>query len=142
MKLSQCIFPLTKCLWAGNFLAMPKNSFISTYSYKALLFYWKKNNKLINYFLIDYMIKIAYDNFEEFRNLIDKVPYIDCNIFQLTTLLNDTYKNKSPIQCSFNKIKRREYNEYNNGQKTNLRYICDIYQLDLNNISNYDQILK
>ena len=43
LKLSQCYKgTITKCRWAGNFLAMPKKSFLSSYVYNSFLFYWKK----------------------------------------------------------------------------------------------------
>lgn len=91
LKLSQCFPTITKCLWAGNFLAMSKHSFLSTYSYNAFLFYWKNYNSLIDYFLIDYIIYIAYQNVKELRNLIQKLPYIECNIFSLYKKLNNNY---------------------------------------------------
>lgn len=145
LKLSRCGFRLTKCLWAGNFLAMPKNSFLSTYIYNALLFYWKKYTKLINYFLIDYIIKIAYENIKELRDMIEKIPYIDCDIFQLQNdnFLNSIYNEKSPIKCTFNKLKKSiEYIDLNNETMTNLKYIIDNYKLYLNNISNLKDIIK
>ena len=42
-----------KCIWVGNFLAVPPNSFFATYGYMAFLSYWKKYNSLINYFLTE-----------------------------------------------------------------------------------------
>ena len=70
---------------------MPKNSFLSTYSDNAFLFYWKTYNLFINYYLIDYIILIAYENIQELRNLIQNRPYIECNIFSLYKYLNSTY---------------------------------------------------
>lgn len=127
LKLSQCYPIFTKCLWAGNFLAMPKNSFLSTYSYNAFLFYWKNYNSLINYYLIDYVILIAYENVQEFKNLIQNLPYIECNIFSLNKNLNSTY-NQSLISCPFNKLSRvGKFKEYNDKNMTNYGYIINKY---------------
>jgi hypothetical protein len=111
--------PFIKCLWAINFLALPPNSFIATYCYMAFLFYLKKYNSFIGYFLLDYIIFVAYNNVPEFKNLITNHPFLDCNIFSLVKLLNSNY-NKNNFQCSFNKLTRkRVFNEFKNIRKTN-----------------------
>ena len=99
--------PFIKCLWAGNFLAVAPKSFIATYSYIAFLLYWKKYNSLIDYFLIDYIILIAYNNIPEFKNLITDLPFVNCNIFSMVNLLDSEY-NKKHLQCSFNKLTRKK----------------------------------
>jgi hypothetical protein len=127
LKLTHCYPIISKCLLAGNFLAMPKNSFLSTYSYNAFLFYWKNYNSLINYYLIDYIILIAYENVQELRNLIQNLPYIECNIFSLYKYLNSTY-NQSLISCPFNKLSRiGKFKEYNDKNMTNYGYIINNY---------------
>ena len=127
LKLTHCFRPKSKCLWAGNFLAMPKNSFLSTYAYNAFLFYWKKYNSLIKYFLIDHIISVAYNNLPEFRNLIEKLPYIECNIFILRKKLNKYY-NKSLYDCSFNKLSRRgKYISYIGKKITNYGFLISKY---------------
>ena len=115
------------CRWAMNFIAVPKKSFIAIYIYKALLQYWKKYNNLVNYFLIDYLMYSAYDKVESFKNLIDKHPYIVCNIFTLSGLLDRDY-NKELIKCNFNKLSYKR-NFYNDSRKTIYRYIIDEYKL-------------
>ena len=123
LRFSKCYKTITKCKWSGNFLALPKNNFLSTYVYNSFLFYWKSHNKLINYFLIDYIIRIAYDNIKKFRDLTKKIPLLECNIFDLSNRLNDLYEEKEPIKCSFNKIYRRgNFHEFKNRTKTNFKY--------------------
>ena len=70
----------------------------------SLLF--KKYNKFINYFLIDYIISIAYNNIPEFKNDIDKLPSVTCNIFLLFNILNSDY-DKNYYLSPFNKLNRR-----------------------------------
>jgi len=137
LKTKYCFpHPFIKCLWAGNFLAVPPNSFIATYSYIAFLLYWKIYNSLIDFFLIDYIILIAYNNVLEFKNLITNLPFVNCNIFSLSDSLNSNY-NEAYLQCSFNKLQRRNtYNEFNSNGKTNYGYIIEKYKLDIKNINN------
>lgn len=130
LKLTHCYPTITQCLWAGNFLATPKNSFLATYSYNSFLFYWNKYNSLIDYFLIDYIIYIAYQNVPIFKNLIKNLPYISCDIFSLVNSLNKDY-NKSLINCPFNKLNRNDqWKTQNNSTKTIYGHIIDNYKLN------------
>ena len=131
LKLNHCFtynHPFVKCIWSGNFLAVPKNSFIATYCYFSFLYYLKKYNKFINYFLIDYIISIAYNNIPEFKNDIDKLPSVTCNIFLLFNKLNSDY-DKNYYLCPFNKLNRRgKWNIYNGKNITNYGYIIYNYK--------------
>ena len=107
LKLTECCpGTITKCRWAGNFLAMPKQSFLSVYVYNSFLHYWKKHNKLVDYFLIDEIILVAFDKSPKFRTLIDKLPLITCNIFDLYNILDHEF-NSSDFKCLFIKLNRR-----------------------------------
>ena len=136
LKLNYCFtnsIHFIKCIWSGNFFAVPKNSFIATYGYFAFLHYWKKYNSLIHYFLIDYIIYIAYKNVQEFKDVIIKLPYVPCKISSLSRKLNSNF-NKSDISCYFNKINRkRSHYPFNDKKITNYGYIIKNYKLDLNN---------
>ena len=133
LKINKCwthsIF-FINCLWAGNFFAVSKNSFLATYGYIAFLYYWKKYNSLINYFLIDYIIYIAYEKLPEFQHKINILPNITCNIFSLKHALNLEHK-KSDIKCPFNKLKKRgKWKYFINKTETNYGYIIRHYLTD------------
>jgi len=140
LKLKYCftnnIF-FINCLWSGNFMAVSKNSFIATYGYMALIYYWEKYNSLLNYFLIDYIIYIAYENVKEFKDIIINLPYINCNIFSLARSLESVYR-KRDFNCSFNKlnkiVNRTLYKEGKN--LTNYGYIISKYKFNPYYISN------
>ena len=138
IKLDYCFLkkhPFIKCKWAGNLMAVTRNSFIVTYGYHAILYYWKKYNSLINYFLIDYIIFIAYSNVPEFKQFIEKIPFVSCNIFSLIKKLNSKY-NPSEI-CIFNKVgkKRRKGPKIN--ETTNYDFIIENNKFEFNNSNNY-----
>ena len=119
------------CIWSVNFLAASKNSFIATYGYKALLNYWKKYNSIIDYFLIDYIVYIAYHKEEKFKKIIDELPPITCNIFSLVKSLNHSY-NEKDIQCSYNKLWRAGDWVISNGAViSNYGYILEKYKLNV-----------
>jgi len=134
LKLNYCwtkdIFFMT-CLWAGNFFATNKHSFIATYGYMAFLYYWKKYNTLVDYFLIDYIIYVAYENLKEFKDTITNLPFINCSIFNLAGSLKSIYR-KSDFECSFNKLYKMDNSALNNDTKnlTNYEYIINEYKLN------------
>ena len=129
LRLKRCWLkghPFINCQWAGNFLAVPKRSFIATYGYMAFLYYWKKYNSRINFYLIDYIIFIAYSIVPEFKDVINKLPIIDCSIFSLAKKLNSEFS-ESDFKCPFNKLKKIK------GKNTNYNYIIENYKLENNN---------
>ena len=119
--------PFFACKWSGNFIASPKNSFIAVYGYLAFLYYWKKYNSLIDYFLLDYVIYIAYKSSVQFKRVIDNTP-ITCNILSLAKLLNDEY-NMLSFNCHINKLKwKYHYRLLRNKKKTNYAYLIENYK--------------
>ena len=136
IKLNYCWIqnhPIINCLWSVNFMASTKNSFISTYSYMALIHYWKKYNSQIEYFILDYILLIAYNKIAKFKQVILNLPNTTCNIFSLNNLLNSIHK-KNHTKCSFNKLNKNGIGSlYIGKKKTNYGYIIKKYKLDLKN---------
>ena len=143
LKLNYCFtytHPFIKCKWSGNFMAVGLNSFIATYGYIAFLFYWKKYNKLIDYYLIDYIIHIAYMNLKEFKDKIEQLPFVTCNIFSLIKYINFGF-NQSYINCPFNKLARRlDFKAFNGNNLSNYGYIIEKYKINMKLISNVENI--
>ena len=138
LKLNYCWtynIPFINCLFSGNYMAATKNSFLATYSYYAFLFYWKKYNSLISYFLIDLIIYVAYDKILGFKNIISKIPFVPCNIFTLQGKLNSEYK-KSDI-CLYNKLTRRFifHKNKDSNTTTHYEYLIEHYKFDYNYIN-------
>lgn len=78
---------ISKGLWTGYFLKCPPN-------YKPFILirdcfnkYWEKNNILIDYFLVDYLMLLAFEYSELLRTDIDKLGYHGDNRFLLEWLL-------------------------------------------------------
>ena len=136
IKLSYCWIqnhPIINCLWSVNFMASTKNSFISTYSYMALIHYWKQYNSQIHYFLLDYIFLIAYNKVDKFKQVIHNLPNITCSIFSLNKLLNSIHI-KNHTKCPFNKLKKTAKGVlYIGKNQTNYGYITKKYKLDLKN---------
>ena len=140
IKLNHCWLkrhPFIYCKWSGNYMGVSKNSFIATYGYMAFLYYWKKYNSRIDYFLIDYIIHIAYTKVLEFKNIVNKIPAVSCSIFKLARKLKDNYDQVDFI-CPFNKLKKKLRSELNKRNKiTNYGYMIKNFELKLNKTNDY-----
>jgi hypothetical protein len=59
--------------WTGFCIAGQKNNLLFEFSKDFFNEYWLKNNDMIDYFLIDYVIAIAYNSFSLVKQMIDNV---------------------------------------------------------------------
>lgn len=74
---------VSKTNWSAFFLAGCSNNPIFN-NLKNLFFeYWKTHNVMIDYFLIDYGIKMQYDALPEIKELIDNVPENNFNLHNM-----------------------------------------------------------
>jgi hypothetical protein len=66
--------------------------------------YWKRENVMIDYFLIDYITALAYDNIPAIKELIDRNGCYMPNIFDTAFVLNKPFEDDK-----FNRICRNAY---------------------------------
>ena len=131
--------PFMNRRWAGFFLGTTKKSFISTYCYIGFLIYWKKYNSLIHYFLIDYVIYIAYKSVNQFKYEIEKLPDDKCHIW-LLNYLNSNY-NKKYFKCHYFKLSyKTPLTSLNGTKKTNYGYIIKKYKLNFEKLNKNSDI--
>lgn len=81
---------ISKGKWCGFFIGGNNQIF---YEFMAEFFneYFKKEKLLIDYFLIDYTVNIAYNNIETIKNKFDHVKYNNEQIHKLQSLLNNKF---------------------------------------------------
>lgn len=77
--------------WTSFFNGCQKGSIVQTAMMELFFAYWKKENYLIDYLLLDYFMLILYNNCQNIKKLIDDVPYNNSNIEQLQNIFNDVY---------------------------------------------------
>ena len=63
-------------LWTGFFMYSRRGDIVTSFLYDAFCEYWDKMDYLVDYFLIDMIIRLGYDEIPEIRKEIDLVP---CN---------------------------------------------------------------
>lgn len=74
--------------WTNFLHAAKKGSALCGFVLDFFLEYWRTQNKLIDYFLIDYAINIAYDELPECRKILDAVPYVNYDLYMLERIMN------------------------------------------------------
>lgn len=117
-----------------NVQMMSGNSCIFLFIRDFLCEYWKNNNELIDYFLIDYIIDIAYNEFNWFKEELDSIELNNKTIFDMDIVANNQYNdckfNKIINQSIFHKFNwRKEYHMYiDGGEKfTNFGYFMNLF---------------
>ena len=80
--------------WITYLQASKKNCILPSFGYDFLVEYWKDQNFLIDYMLIDYAVELAYQNFPEVKNLLDSVPLNNPENEGLRPLLNSAWDEK------------------------------------------------
>lgn len=77
--------------WSSFFLISSKNNFLMQFLGKCFVLYWEKYDCQIDYFLLDYLIKLAYEEIPKLREMIDAIPASNQNIDWLAKHLDDEY---------------------------------------------------
>lgn len=77
--------------WCIFFISGTKNNILFNFLKDFLNIYWKNENSIIDYFLADYIISIAYDNIIGVRQMIDEVPENNRLIHKLKEMLNEEF---------------------------------------------------
>lgn len=109
---------VSKGNWCGFFIGGKSNKLFN-FVYEFLKEYMIQEDFLIEYFLIDYVISIAYETFEDVKTMIDCVPSNNEKIFELYQHINEGYESqiyqeimkKNKIHKLSCKDKVNEYNE-------------------------------
>ena len=77
--------------WCVFFMSGKKNNTLFNFANDFYKEYWRKEDTIIDYYLLDYIIDIAYDNLRDVKVMIDKVPENNILIHQLKEQLNNEY---------------------------------------------------
>lgn len=94
---------IAKARWSAYLVGGKKHNIISEKMLDLFYDYWKKENMLISYFLIDYFMDYIIDNDKEVYELWDSIPAIEYDIFYMHGKLNDSEYDINKIGL-FNKL--------------------------------------
>jgi mannosyltransferase OCH1-like enzyme len=123
--------------WVTFCLYLSKNNLLAEFVRKLFFEYFKRERKIIDYYLFDYFISLCYDNIPDIRVMIDSVPQNNPRVHDIQHLLQLNYEYNEILfneVCSntfFHKLNwKKELNEYTeNGKLTNYGYIMRNFSL-------------
>jgi hypothetical protein len=84
-----------ECRWSAHFFYAGKSHLLFSFLQNIFFEYWKKNNHLIDYLLIDYCIMLAYKNIPEIQKDIDNIPFTNPHVHWFRSNLNRKYNEQS-----------------------------------------------
>lgn len=129
---------VTQGRWSGNLMKGSAGDVIFRFMLNAFYWYWNIENQQIDYYLIDYIMNLAYENLTSVRQHIDACPYTQEHILDLQPLMNRVYKpdkwNELTSDTNVFKLSyKKELIEENLvGEKTFYGYCCSSCPLSLN----------
>ncbi len=114
---------IAKGRWTGFCQSAQKGSLIHSFCRDVFFDYWKKYDKLVDYFLIDYVMDFGYENISEFKRLVDSLPLNNECVKELDKHFSDVYSDElvSSIlsKSTFFKLNwKREYKTLHNDCET------------------------
>ena len=74
--------------WTNFLHAGQKGNLLCRFVYDFFIEYWRTQNSLINYFLIDYTIELANQELPPCRKLLDAVPLMNDDLYRLEKKMN------------------------------------------------------
>lgn len=84
--------------WADNFIRVQKGNKLYHFLLSAFYNYWSKFDDVIDYYLMGYLIALAYDHIPGIRDQIDACDYSNPHVLDLQGEMNRPYE-----KCSFSK---------------------------------------
>lgn len=119
-------------LWHGFCIGSQPGGKLVSFAKEMFFDYWKKENKLVDYLMIDYIIMLAYQQYPDIKEEIDTLPYSSERLYDLVGLLSDEYDrdsfDKLMDECIFSKLDwHKEYRTVTvDGKGTNYSHIAGL----------------
>ncbi len=113
-------FHVCKGMWVDGFIASGKNNQLMKFMKEIFLEYWKNNNILICYLLIDCLLAIAYENIDVFKEEIENVPVNNTKFFETEKLLSEPFNDKIIKEMTDTYVLRTTYRHEFKKEKNNL----------------------
>lgn len=116
--------------WTGYYMYSVPKGIIPQILYKSFLNYWSHENQLIDYFLIDYVIKLAYEKNADVKMVIENNPNNGSHRFDLSNMLNDPISTLNTTQLGlgigvYKLSYKKKYYKKNAGERTYYSSVID-----------------
>lgn len=88
------IYYISDYRWTSFLNGCQKDCVVQKAMNDLFLEYWKKEDYLIDYLLVDYFMEVIYRNLPSVKDLVDELPYNNSLIDELQAKMNDKYIEK------------------------------------------------
>ncbi|EMF5210915.1 hypothetical protein L362_03816 [Enterobacter sp. MGH 16] len=128
---ADCSGSISNGFWTTYFLVSEKNGYLIGNVMNVLLEYWQKHDKIIDYFLMDYIFSYYFENDSHSRGIILSQPVLGENRFLLKNSMNEHFSLEIQKQFMEDPIGiyklsyKGSYRTSNNGQPTIYSLILD-----------------
>lgn len=114
--------------WSGSFICGKNNNPLFHFVFEAFCEYWSKQKLLVDYFLIDYVMEIAYRELDFFKEQLDTLAINNTKMYDLQALLNKEYEQNyfesiADETIMFKLQRRKKYFYTKNNQLTFYGYL-------------------
>lgn len=82
---------ISYCRWSTFLIGGMKGGLLFDFSRSFFLEYWKKEKRSLDYFLLDYIIALAYEHYPTIARYFDSLPTTHVRINEMTSILNQVY---------------------------------------------------
>lgn len=79
---------ITECKWSNYFLSAKPHSKWYDYVRKCFFAYLQKESLFVDYFLMDYLMRLAYDTDEQIRKDVEMIPFNNEDVLYASRLLS------------------------------------------------------
>lgn len=84
--------------WAGFILGSFPKGILCSFTREVFFQYWEKENRLLDYFLIDYVIATAYYNLPSVTQALNAMPTSHTRLFDMEGMMNQPYNEQEFFQ--------------------------------------------
>lgn len=118
-------------LWHGFCIGSKKGGKLVSFAKEMFFDYWENHDVIVDYLMIDYILMIAYNHFNDIKEEIDSLPYSSERLYELVTILNNEYDekyfNSLMEECIFSKLDwHKEYKLSIKGKETYYSHIVNL----------------
>ena len=122
---------LTNCQWSSFLQVGKKNNIVNRFVYEAMVEYYTRHTHTIDYFLQNYLLRIAKENIKKASEVFDQINISNPHLYDLSLCIDDPFnKVKWDSMCSDTRIFKLTYkvpySEINGDAPTFYSYIKNL----------------